>query len=76
MALSKTWLKTTLNWVGEGENALEDMLSQIQEEFDSHSEAWQEGDKGLELQDAMDTIEGALDSIREVTGWLDNKING
>lgn len=45
--------------VQEAEAFRSEIASRLQEEFDEHSEAWQEGDRGSEAQEMIDAWDGA-----------------
>lgn len=51
-------------------NAVEDLVSDLQAEWDERSEKWQDSDKGTEAQDKIDELANVADYIDEAMSSL------
>lgn len=64
-------LTEALAKIAEGRQELEHLRDEYQEAFNAKSEVWQEGDKGLALQETIDALQAAIDEIENAEAGLE-----
>lgn len=52
----------------------EAMLEKAQENYDNHSDAWQESERGEEAQEVIDALEGVVDGLESAAESLEGVI--
>lgn len=58
-----------------GDNALENVCSEFEEEFDNKGEKWQEGEKGAKNQEERDALTEINDKIEEAVGAINDALD-
>ncbi len=54
---------------------LQDIFDMAQDDFDGHSERWQESDVGLEEQERLDELNQAIQSLTEAVQLIESAIS-
>jgi hypothetical protein len=66
MKFNKKTFQEAINSVEAAKLTLEELANQAEEFFDEKSEAWQEGEKGGQYQEKMDTLTDITNVLSEV----------
>ncbi len=62
-------LRSEIETIREG---LEEAMQRMESMMDSHSEAWQEGERGQALQEDMDLVSDAITALEEIESAASN----